>query len=65
MSALFKQPKVPTPPPTVDPTQTENRKADIRLLRLRQGGSGSTMLTSAMPSSAGNGGPRSTLTGMG
>lgn len=63
MSALFKTPKVPEPTPGVDAADTENRKGEARLRRLRTGGSGSTILSDAM-TSIGSAGPRATVTGM-
>lgn len=64
MSALFKQPKVPEATPGVDAAETENRKAEARLRRLRSGGNASTILTDAM-TSGGSAAPRATVTGMG
>lgn len=64
MSGLFSRPKAPEPPPVVDPADTRNRAANVRLRRLNEGGAGSTMLTARM-NGQGAGAPRATVTGMG
>ncbi len=64
MSGLFSRPSAPKPPPVVDPADTANRAANVRLRRLNEGGAGSTMLTARMGGRQGAA-PRATVTGMG
>lgn len=59
MSGLFKMPKAPKAKPGVDPADTANRRGNVRLARLNEGGAASTILTDAMS------GGRASLTGMG
>lgn len=55
------RPKMPAPPPTVDPADTANRLMDGRRRKLQSGGRNATFMSQAAASAA----PQPTLTGLG